>query len=338
MNLLDSQRNAASAQLLLRLASEHGMPAAACLKGTRLSPQDLDQPDTLVTGHQELLIVDNLVRRLGQVPALGLAAGMRYHFTSIGALGMAVASSPSLKSAAEITVRYLQLTFALSSFTLEDDGSDFRFVGDYSAVPPPLRQFLAERDFAAVLTTQRTLLPAMPVLRRVGLAFPRPQFVRPYQDFFGVPLCFAARRSELMMDSKLMEQPLLMASEPSHRAAEEQCRRLLAARKPRSGIAEKIRLRILAEPARVPGMSEVAAAFAMTPRTLRRRLLDEATSYRVLCDEVRETLAEELLSSPQLPIERIAERLGYAGAPSFILAFKRWKGKPPQAYRRTSRQ
>ena len=77
MNLLDSQRNAASAQLLLRLASEHGMPAAACLKGTRLSPEDLGQPDTLVTGHQELLIVDNLVRRLGQVPALGLASAGR---------------------------------------------------------------------------------------------------------------------------------------------------------------------------------------------------------------------------------------------------------------------
>ena len=76
----------------------------------------------------------------------------------------------------------------------------------------------------------------------------------------------------------------------------------------------------------------------MTPRTLRRRLLDEGTSYRALCDEAREALAEELLAAPLLAVERIAERLGYANASSFILAFKRWKGQPPQAYRRALRQ
>jgi len=181
---------------------------------------------------------------------------------------------------------------------------------------------------------QRMLIPTPNMLRRVSLAFPRPQFVRPYQDFFGAPLRFAAARNELVMDSALMDQALPMASEPGLRAAEAQCRQLLAARKPRSGIAEKVRARILADSSHFLDMNQAAAALAMTPRTLRRRLLDEGTTYRALCDEVREALAEELLAAPQLPVERIAERLGYANASSFILAFKRWKGKPPQAYRR----
>ena len=115
--------------------------------------------------------------------------------------------------------------------------------------------------------------------------------------------------------------------------AEEQCRKLLAARKARSGLAERVRDRILRQPGHIPDMNAVAGELLLTPRTLRRRLLDEGTSYKALTDEVRETLAEELLSAANLSVEQIAERLGYSEAASFIHAFKRWKGQPPHSYR-----
>src|SRR3546814_4667043 len=71
----------------------------------------------------------------------------------------------------------------------------------------------------------------------------------------------------------------------------------------------------------------------MTARTLRRRLLDEGTTYAELRDEVRQTLAEEFLSGPRMSIEQIAARLGYAEATSFINAFRRWSGDTPHAFR-----
>jgi AraC-like DNA-binding protein len=71
----------------------------------------------------------------------------------------------------------------------------------------------------------------------------------------------------------------------------------------------------------------------MTARTLHRKLADEQTSFRSLLDEVRGSLAEELLASPGLSVKEIAERLGYAEPSSFIHAFKRWKGVPPRAFR-----
>ncbi|MDP1109109.1 helix-turn-helix domain-containing protein, partial [Klebsiella pneumoniae] len=56
-------------------------------------------------------------------------------------------------------------------------------------------------------------------------------------------------------------------------------------------------------------------------------------SFVTLCDELRRTLAEQLLAVPRLPISDIAERLGYAEASSFIHAFKRWHGRTPRAFR-----
>jgi AraC-like DNA-binding protein len=53
----------------------------------------------------------------------------------------------------------------------------------------------------------------------------------------------------------------------------------------------------------------------------------------VLVDEVRETLAEQLLSTAGLSVETVAERLGFANTAGFISAFKRWKGVPPGTWR-----
>ncbi|HWY25659.1 MAG TPA: helix-turn-helix transcriptional regulator, partial [Nevskia sp.] len=142
-----------------------------------------------------------------------------------------------------------------------------------------------------------------------------------------------AVRNEVALDAVLLDAPLPQANEPSRRMAEEQCRLLLTARKARSGLAERVRDRILRQPGQMPQMNAVAGELLLTPRTLRRRLLEEGTSYKALTDEVRETLAEELLSAAKLSVEQIAERLGYSEAASFIHAFKRWKGRPPHRYR-----
>ena len=86
----------------------------------------------------------------------------------------------------------------------------------------------------------------------------------------------------------------------------------------------------------MPNMEHVAQALNTIPRTLRRRLKQENTSFAELRDEVRQTLAEEYLSGPRLSVEQVAERLGYSGPTSFINAYKRWYGKTPSANRWTT--
>ncbi len=114
----------------------------------------------------------------------------------------------------------------------------------------------------------------------------------------------------------------------------QQCRALLDQRRARTGVAGKVRDRLLSRPGAMPDIEHVAAELHMSSRTLRRHLAAEGTSYRALVDEVRERLAEELLATGALSVEEIGKQLGYAATPSFTTAFKRWKGVPP---RHTSR-
>ncbi|MBF3306782.1 helix-turn-helix transcriptional regulator, partial [Pseudomonas aeruginosa] len=105
----------------------------------------------------------------------------------------------------------------------------------------------------------------------------------------------------------------------------------------RGGLAGRIRDRLLRTPGHLPDMQTLAMELHLTVRTLRRRLDDEGSSYRLLLDEVRQALAEELLATGAIRLEEIAERLGYGEVSNFSHAFRRWKGMTPRQYRQRRR-
>ena len=85
-----------------------------------------------------------------------------------------------------------------------------------------------------------------------------------------------------------------------------------------------------------PALPEVAAELNMHPRTLRRHLAEEGTSFRDLLAEARATVALDLLCNVGLTVEETSKRLGYTDVSTFSHAFKRWHGAPPSEYRPTS--
>jgi AraC-like DNA-binding protein len=84
-------------------------------------------------------------------------------------------------------------------------------------------------------------------------------------------------------------------------------------------------------------MPDVARHLDVHPRTLRRSLLKEGTTFEKLRDEVRHAMARELLSMTSLAVADLALTLDYATHSAFVHAFQRWTGTSPSAWR-TERQ
>ncbi|MGD8421698.1 MAG: AraC family transcriptional regulator [Gammaproteobacteria bacterium] len=68
-------------------------------------------------------------------------------------------------------------------------------------------------------------------------------------------------------------------------------------------------------------------------RTLQRRLATRGLNYSDLLNDVRKTLALNLLENRSLCIAQIAYSLGYSDVSAFNHAFRRWVGQAPRAYR-----
>ena len=83
-------------------------------------------------------------------------------------------------------------------------------------------------------------------------------------------------------------------------------------------------------------MQTIADALHLDPRTLRRKLTEEGTSFRELTAEVRRARAGHMLETT-VPIETIARHLGYAETASFTHACTRWTGVSPSEFRRRIR-
>ncbi|KDE40525.1 MAG: AraC family transcriptional regulator [Nitrincola lacisaponensis] len=86
----------------------------------------------------------------------------------------------------------------------------------------------------------------------------------------------------------------------------------------------------------LPSAEEVARALHMSVSTLRRRLLEEGTSYQKIKDDERRAAAINYMNSPQLSINDVAGLMGFDEPSAFFRSFKKWTGMTPGEYRRST--
>lgn len=328
------RRSAVSVQLLTQYGLDLGVSLDTCLQGTGLDWRLLADPGAEVEAEQELRLVRNLIEACGYRAGLGLPLGRRYRLNSYGIWGFALLASPTFREAANLGLRYLDLTYAFHDMQLEETGEEVHLLLEAQNLPEDLRSFLLERDLSGMLQVLRELFHQdLPILR-VELSLAEPDDPRPFVEEIGLLPLFAQARSRFVFPRRLLDLPLAGAHPQAAQLCEEQCQRLLAKRSQHGGLAGRIRAMLLECPGRLPDMEQVASRLGMSSRTLRRRLDEEGSHFRQLLDEVRQALAEELLATGGLTLEEIAERLGYGEVSNFIHAFKRWKGVAPRRFQR----
>lgn len=325
-------RSITGMRVLAELGASHGLSLGQCLAGSGVRKGDLANPSAVVSADQELRLIRNLLEHLKDVPALGVEAGMRYHYTTFGMLGFAMVTSPNAREALGIAMRYFNLTFAFSRFETIDTELETIVRVDASALPDALQRFVAERDMAALVTVQRELIAEQGVLKSIELAFSSPKDVMSHRLAFGLLPAFGKARNVAVFDRSKMLQPLPQANELVLKSSEEQCSRILEHHGSRLGVALKVRERLARNAG--TGMDEISRELFMTARTLRRQLADEGTSFAAIRDEVRLALAEEYLVVLKLSVEETAYRLGYASSHPFIAAFRRMTGETPLVFRK----
>jgi AraC-like DNA-binding protein len=299
-------RAVAGVALLVAYAGSRGVDAEAALAGTGLEVADLTEPDREVTATQELRVVRNLQGHLGDV---GAAVGRRYHASTFGIFGYALLASRTVLDAMDVALRFLDLSFTFAIPRAEIVGATVRITVDGSGLPPDVRAFLLDRDVAAIRTVLDELVPGgVPTTRRR-----------------------AADTVVLELDAAELDRPLPQSNPQTLALSEALCRDVVERRRARSGTSQEVRVLVTQQLRSGAPMAGVARELGFSERTLRRRLAAEGTTYQRLLDEVRESLAVELLGTGRLTVEDVALRLGYAEASPFIVAFHRWTGRTPGA-------
>lgn len=148
------------------------------------------------------------------------------------------------------------------------------------------------------------------------------------RKFFNCPLYYGELETRLYFDSRVLAQPTAIrdtAYAPLIRAYLEQ-----AGQPFETDIVDSTR-RLIGQLISTGHCTcdLVASCLNIQPRTLQRRLKAKDTTFSILLDSYRKTLAIELVVRKSMPLAQIAQALGYADQSVFNQAFRRWTGSTP---------
>jgi AraC-like DNA-binding protein len=82
-------------------------------------------------------------------------------------------------------------------------------------------------------------------------------------------------------------------------------------------------------------LADCAMGLNVSDSTLKRRLLEEGTTYQSITDSVREDQARQLLQHTSSSVQHISEALGFSNRSAFARSFRNWTGLSPLQYRQS---
>ena len=314
------------------LIREFGFEPATLLDSVRLPGGALDDEDGWVPYSSLGRLLLECAHRTG-CAHFGLLAGRMSCLSDLGDLGELVRNSASVGDALNALTEHQHLDSAGGATYLTKVGDTVEI--GYAVYHPDViaSHQLISRALAANFNYLRELCGRCFLPSTVLVPLAKPSDIAPYRAVFSVTPRFDSEVGALRFPRDWLQRPVTGADAWRLRAARKRiqyarCADLL----PR--VYSTLRLMLLTER---HGGDDVADRLALNRRTLNRRLRQRGTTFQEVLDDVRFTVARQLLSIDTIPLDDVAAALGYAGVSPFMRTFQRWAGTTPGRWRRAAR-
>ncbi len=315
--------------VVMALGSAH---LATFWAATDLTPEQVADDDLRISPAQFCVAWGELMRLTK--PDIALAIADALPPGAFGIVEYVCRSAPTVREALLQWVRYLNLLddAVVVGLVVEGDRAYLRVLVESEAPAPGAHELC----FALVAQRIRQL-SAVP-FRIGGVDFTHRTAGDPagYRAWFDAPVQFGTPFDQLVLPAAALDANLI-SSDPAllailTRAADE-----LTARAPADPSLAAQVSRVLRDALRVDEghVDHVAKRLGLTPRSLQRRLKDEATSFNAVREQVRRDLTQRYLAE-KLSISEISFLLGFSEPSAFFRAFKRWTGMTPIEARRAA--
>ncbi len=300
-----------------------------------LSLAQLD-PSTRIERSREMRIYADLADTI-QDPLVGLRLGGFYGLAGYGPLIMLLMTCATAYEAFQVGIRYQDLTYLFGTLRFEPGDKLSALVLTPMPMTPHAFRFRVDGEVSGTYKLVRDMQLTLGVdihAERIDMPYPRPPEATDYEAYFGCPVRFGETEARFWLRNEHLQLRLPSADPNAHAMYRAMCdQQLVAQATSTETLAERVLTHLGLFSGSYPDAEEVARALGLSERSLRRALSEEGQSFRDLLAEARYTKAQHLLRHTTLPIEAIAQQLGYAESAAFIHAFQRWAGMSPSAFR-----
>jgi AraC-like DNA-binding protein len=324
--------------IIVSALQAEGITPAQALERVDLSDSDLVSYATRVSLNQVIQCYRNAIR-LSTDPHFTYRAGERFHVSTYGMYGFALLSSTDFRQTMRFVENYHQLATPTAQISFKEQAACAEWTltpALHPGVDATLYRFLVELQFSVLMTLQRDFMGPSFQPRELHVTYGPTSELRGFSETSGCRILFGQAKNKFIFDATWLDEAPKLGNPVSYALVLSLCDRLMEELQLRVGFVGKVREALLLNLARPTSFNVVAKHAKVSTRTLRRKLLEEKTSFREVVDELRMQMAIKYLRDTNLTVEEIAFSLGFSETSSFRQAFRRWTKATPNEFRRLS--
>ena len=250
--------------------------------------------------------------------------------------GHLMVGAPTLGKALMLGARLYAYTNNGWSISFTESGDEVRFVVKLNSPQLDPDHLLAEFVLTGWHHIACWLIGKNIPLKQVNFDYPAPDHESEYRHIFPAPRTFNQPSLSFTFSAEFLDYPIVQNTETMDEYLKTTPQNLLLGPVHDDSVSTKIRLILESRSQEdgFPSFEWVADTLNMTTKTLRMKLKNEGITYQKHKDVMRRDLAIHYLAQQNLPITKIAQRLGFSEPSAFNRAFKTWTGVTPGAYRK----
>ena len=321
---------------LPNLLREKGADPVRVFAGSGIDPDTLDV-QSRIPFEGVLQVLDRAGAMTG-IPHIGLLVGLSFDLLKHhGPIAQLMMTATTLKQALLDFVTWQPGYSSGAIVYLESFGDEIAFGYATFAAASPGNRMLHDLVVGVGIRMIQILSHGRVKPIEIHFTCREPDNLAEYRTLLPYPKQFNQSRTCIFLEAEKMTAPLKDADERARARLLEQIESAIWTRPPTMTQRVNHSLRHVLHHDK-PKMALVAAELGVHPRTLRRRLADENTSFEALRDEMHFTVTCELLEMTDLSVGEISAFLAFASPGVLSESFRRWSGSSPSQWRKLSRQ
>jgi AraC-like DNA-binding protein len=265
-------------------------------------------------------------------PALGLYCGREATQASFGLMGALVSYTHSLRHAIQLVSQFHALVVDDMRLQLSEHAGIARLSCSIPRTCSVTDRSMTELIVSGLARMLQSFGCARVDIHAVCFEYTRPAHHRAYSVTFCGAERFAQAYTGIEFSKHVLDRLHLHRQPELEALLRAQAERSLERLARPLNCVERLRV-LLARHGQALSMARAARELGLSVRSLRRRLQDEGSSFRMETQSALQESACSMLRNPDFTLQAIAHMLRFADAAAFHKAFKRWTRLTPAEYR-----
>jgi AraC-like DNA-binding protein len=336
--LLPSATGFAARQAIVALRKRN-VPIAPLLSRAGISEGDIDNREARISALAQGKLLEYAAEAVGD-SEFGLHLAEQTNPREAGLLFYVASAAEHVEDALLLTARYCRIGNEAERLNVNRSSENMTVETTFVGLP---RHFAWQNTEFVMAATVRALREmAGQHFRPAGVTFTLARYsgLPEFERFFGCPVEFSAPADQITLLNDTLAIPLITEDHHLLEALQPICE---AAAKDRNTVRGTVRSLVENEVQKIlhhgkADRRRVARALGLSERTLSEGLAEENTSFVLVVDRLRHSLALQYVKERRITLAQIAWLLGYEGPTSFNAAFARWTGKSASEVRNETQQ